>query len=59
MVEFAKNFVYNQVLKPSVQVLKKVVQDGNFMKQKEVFDSELDAAVYPLPLFTYTIVKIL
>lgn len=29
------------------------------MKQNEVFDSELDAAIYPLPLFTYKVIKIL
>ena len=43
-------------MKPSVQVIKKIIADKDFLK-KEVFDSEIDASMYPLPSFIYDIVK--
>lgn len=56
MKEFICEFLTNYVMKPSVQVIKKIIADKDFLK-KEVFDSEIDASMYPLPSFIYDIVK--
>ena len=56
MKSFANDFLNNFVIKPSVQVLKNIVTDKNFMK-REVFQSEIDASMYPLPSLVYHLTK--
>ena len=56
MKSFANDFLNNFVVKPSVQVLKKIVADKDFMK-REVFQSEIDASMYPLPSLVYYLTK--
>jgi len=56
MKSFANDFLNNFVVKPSVQVLKNIVSDKDFMK-KEVFKSEIDASMYPLPSLVYYLTK--
>ncbi len=56
MKSFANDFLVNFVIKPSVQVLKNIVTDKNFMK-REVFQSEIDASMYPLPSLVYHLTK--
>jgi hypothetical protein len=56
MKSFANDFLNNFVVKPSVQVLKKIVTDKDFMK-REVFQSEIDASMYPLPSLVYYLTK--
>lgn len=56
MKSFANDFLNNFVMKPSVQVLKNIVTDKDFMK-REVFQSEIDASMYPLPSLVYYLTK--
>lgn len=56
MRSFANDFLNNHVMKPSVQVIKKIMSDNQFLL-KDSFDSEIDASMYPLPKFIYHIVK--
>jgi hypothetical protein len=36
-----------------------MMNDKEFLKNHEAFDSEIDAAIYPLPKFVYKVIKIL
>lgn len=56
MKDFTNDFLKNAVFKPSASVMKKFIQDKDFMKN-EKFDSEVDASMYPLPSMIYKIVK--
>ena len=56
MKTFANEFLNNFVIKPSVQVLKNITTDKTFMK-REVFQSEIDASMYPLPSLVYHLTK--
>ena len=55
---FALNFLKNSVLKPSTTVINRLASDKSFL-QREVFDSEVDASIYPLPSMCYSITKML
>ena len=55
---FVNDFLNNFVIKPSLQVMKKIAADKHFMK-REVFQSEVDASMYPLPSFIYHLAKCL
>lgn len=53
---FFNDFFKSHVFKPTLQVIKNIMTEKDFLKSG-VFDSEVDAAMYPLPTFIYTIVK--
>lgn len=60
MLEFVNEFLRNHVLKPSTQVIKRILSgDKEFLARAEVFDSEVDASMYPLPSFLYKVTKII
>lgn len=53
---FTLNFLANFVIKPSAVVIKKAGSDNKFL-QKDVFNSEVDASMYPLPSMIYYLTK--
>ena len=58
MKDFVNEFLQNYIMKPSVQVIKKIMTNSDILK-REVFDSEIDAQMYPLPQLQYKVCKIL
>jgi len=54
MRTFIIEFLSSSILKPSVTVISKLVEDKEFLT-KATFESEVDAQMYPLPSFVYLI----
>ncbi|CDW82480.1 hect e3 ubiquitin [Stylonychia lemnae] len=51
---FVIEFLSTNILKPTVLVTQKLINDKEFLS-KATFDSEVDAQMYPLPSFVYLI----
>lgn len=58
MNEFFNDFLVNQVIKPSGTVIKKMIEDKDFMKETS-FESEVDAQMFPNPFFIYSLIRLL
>ncbi len=53
---FGLNFLTNFLLKPSTTVIKRLIEDKSFLS-RSVFDSEVDASIYPLPSMLYSLTE--
>jgi hypothetical protein len=58
MIEYFINFLNNYVLKPAVQVIKKVRKEKEFLING-TFESEVDASIYPIPELVLSLCKII
>lgn len=57
MRDFVSAFMSNQIIKPSQTIIKRILESTEFLA-KNVFESEVDAQMLPLPQFISAIVSL-